>query len=137
QSRAILLRLVTSGTIRATGGAYENHSVSLWLFGADGLLWRWEMFDRDREAEALARFDVLTAAPPRPTRRVRPNAATASAARTDAAIVARDVDACNAQWSERVEYLHHPTGATWDHEGVLFSIRKLMAAERPQSRREP
>ena len=36
----------------------------LWVFGADGLVTRIEQFDADRDAEALARFDELTAEPP-------------------------------------------------------------------------
>jgi hypothetical protein len=63
QSDRVLVRCTGSGTARATGGAYERQYISLFVFGADGLLTRWEQFDADREAEALARFDELTAEP--------------------------------------------------------------------------
>ena len=61
RSDAALLRSTASGTDRASGGAYENHYFQVWTFGADGLATRIEWFNRDNEA--LARFDALTAAP--------------------------------------------------------------------------
>src|SRR5262249_58697070 len=90
----LLVRQTTLGTARAGGGPYERHHLSLWGFGANGLLTRLEWFPPDREDEALARFDALPAASPAddvrpPVRpRVRPNAATAHQARLDAAIAA-------------------------------------------------
>src|SRR5262249_42543686 len=71
---AMLTRVTNSGTDRSTGGTFERCLLRLAVFGADGLSIRTEQFDPDREAEALARFDALTAeAPPAPraTRRVR------------------------------------------------------------------
>src|SRR5262249_35420201 len=94
---ALLTRRTHSGTVRGSGGHYER--VFLWLrvFGPDGRISRVEFFDADREDEALARFDALTApvgaADGVVRRRVRPNAATANAARFDAVIAARDADA--------------------------------------------
>jgi hypothetical protein len=58
------------------------------VFGADGRVLRWEMFNADCEAEALARFDELTAAPPA-TARIE-NAATRSIPRFAEAWEARD-----------------------------------------------
>src|SRR5262249_4115029 len=97
---AILARWTHLGTDHASGGAYERPYLALQIFGVDGLVTRWELFDADRDAEALARFDELTggesatAAPFQVTekraRRIRPNAVTANQARTDAAIAARD-----------------------------------------------
>ena len=96
---ALLVCQTTAGTVRASGGAFEQVHLQLRVFGADGLQTRIEQFDADRATEALARFDELTAEPAasriaaapsraveKHERRVRPNAATASAARIDAAI---------------------------------------------------
>src|SRR5262249_39332764 len=58
---ALLVRRMNFGTVRASGGAYERQFILLSLFGTDGLVSHWEFFDPDREAEALARFDELTA----------------------------------------------------------------------------
>ena len=61
---ALLMRWTTSGTDRVSGGPFEWQFLRLCVFGADGLLTRAEQFDVDRDAEALARFDELTAATP-------------------------------------------------------------------------
>src|SRR5262249_7170752 len=74
---AFLVSRMVSGTQRATGGAFERPQLGLFVFGADGLVTRWEVFDPDREDEALARFDELVTEPAagRPVQRhVRPNA---------------------------------------------------------------
>src|SRR5262249_2615206 len=124
---AILARWTHLGTDDASGGAYERPYLALQVFGVDGLVTRWEIFDADRDAEALARFDELvlgpverSAAEPRAgrrvQRRVRANAATASAARADAAIAARDVDAFLATWAEGAKGIDHPTGAAYGRE---------------------
>src|SRR5438094_2864931 len=63
RSDALLERGTHSGTDRASGGSSERHLCHLCVFGADGLIARLEQFDTEREAEALARFDELTAAP--------------------------------------------------------------------------
>jgi len=80
-SDALLVRRTFSGTDREGGGAFERQFLLLWVFGTDGLVTRFEWFDVDREADALARFDEVAAAPTpvRPARRVRANAATAIA----------------------------------------------------------
>src|SRR5262245_28219137 len=138
RSDASLLRVTNSGTERVGGGTYERPFISLVVFGSDGLRTHWEVFDPDRAAEALARFDELTAEPPavRPVqRRVRANAATAHAARGQAALAARDVDAFSAMYADESEVIDHPTGATYGRQGAL-SLRTLLKAENPTLARE-
>jgi hypothetical protein len=60
---ALLCRWTHLGTDRASGGSYERPYIALWTLGGDGLVSHWEIFDPDRDAEALARFDTLTAEP--------------------------------------------------------------------------
>src|SRR5207249_6407381 len=111
---------------RGGGGAFERTLCVLLVFGGDGRITRWEQFDAEREDEALARFDELTAepatariaaapsrAPEKRERRVRANAATAHAARLDAAMAARDADALAALDAEHVEVIDHPAGPTY------------------------
>src|SRR5262245_19750963 len=137
---ALLLRRTHSGTYRTGGGAYERPFIHLMIFGPDGLETRGEFFDADRAAEALARFDELTARPaaPRPVeRRVRANAATARAARLDAAIAARDADALSAVFAPGGDTLEHTTGSTSDGGGAIRLYRYLLRAEEPACRHEP
>src|SRR5205823_5401608 len=116
----------------------------IWLlvFGSDGLLARYEQFDTDRPADALARFDELTAEPAavrfaaapsrvaeRVERRVRANAASANAARLEAAIATRDPDALPTLLAERAEVVDHPTGATYDRRGLLTTWRLMLSAQ--------
>src|SRR5205814_262864 len=93
---ALLVFGTIVGTARASGGAFEIPAINLFLFGPDGRIVRHEAFDVEREAEAISRFEALTA-PPAPTRsvarRVRPNAATESGERFAAAIASRDLEA--------------------------------------------
>ena len=56
---AIALRQTFLGTGLASGGAFENAIISVVTLGADGLVTRTEVFEPEREAEALARFDEL------------------------------------------------------------------------------
>jgi hypothetical protein len=146
QSDAILIRWTISGTDRASGGAYEILYRLLWTFGADGLATRIEWFDHDDEA--LTRFDELTAEPTRPAtasskvakkreRRVRPNAATANAARVDAAFAARDGDGIGAVFADDAETVHHPTGTTYDRQGALVRFRSHLRAEDATIAHEP
>jgi hypothetical protein len=58
---ALLARRRFSGTVRASGGAFERPLVQLLVFGPDGRVTNLEMFDIGHEEEALARFDELTA----------------------------------------------------------------------------
>src|SRR5262249_23225328 len=117
---------------------------------ADGRITRLEYFDADRETEALARFDELTAepsavrfaaAPSRVAeqrgRRVSANAATATAASQVAALAARNADAIAALYADGFEGMHHPTGCVLDGEGVLASYRSLLKAQGGTFRLEP
>src|SRR4029450_4236667 len=68
---AFLGRRTYPGTVRASGGNFENECLTLVAFGPDGLTTYAEGFDPDREAEALARFAALAAGEaPRPAERV-------------------------------------------------------------------
>jgi hypothetical protein len=62
RSDALLARWTNFGTDCAGGGTFERPFIMLRVFGRDGLATRGEQVDADREAEALARFDVLTLA---------------------------------------------------------------------------
>jgi hypothetical protein len=138
RSDALLVRWMNSGTARAGGGAFERHLLMLWVFGADGLVARVEEFDAEREDQALARFDELTArSAERHARRVRPNAVTAHAARFDAAFIARDADAYPTLLADEYEVVDHTTGVTYDREGELASFRALRSAQDPSSLHEP
>ncbi len=57
---ALLLRWLVSGVGRESGGAVEWAFLRLFVFGADGRVARYELFDAGRKAEALARFEALT-----------------------------------------------------------------------------
>jgi hypothetical protein len=57
----LLLRWLTSGVGRESGGAFEWAFLRLFLFGRDGHVARYEIFDTEREVEALARFEALGA----------------------------------------------------------------------------
>ncbi|HJQ85156.1 MAG TPA: nuclear transport factor 2 family protein [Candidatus Binatia bacterium] len=94
---ALLVRRTTSGTHRTGGGIFETPIIQLWAFGPDGRLARDERFDADREVEARARFDRLTAGDP--TRPRIENAATRSGDRLDEAWRARDWDAVEASFA--------------------------------------
>jgi class 3 adenylate cyclase/tetratricopeptide (TPR) repeat protein len=58
-SDAFLIRWTNAGTQRTGGGAYERQFLNIWVFGADGLGTRMELFDADRRVEALTRFDEI------------------------------------------------------------------------------
>jgi class 3 adenylate cyclase len=136
---ALLARLQNTGISRASGGAYERPSFALWVFGAEGCVTRIELFDPDREAEALARFDALaTAEPPAPRRRiVPPNAATAIAARVEAAIAARDLAAVEAAHAAELEAVDRPSTGTFDRTAMVATLRMLLAARDPVFRMAP
>src|SRR5439155_20249087 len=88
---ALLARQTNVGTARTGGGVFERAFLFLRVFGADGLVTRLEQLDVDREDEALARFDVLTAEP------AAPRIANAETRRDD-----RLIDAWSARDWERV-----------------------------------
>jgi len=130
---AMLLRRANRGTDRRSGGAYEREFLELTVTNGEGLCARVEWFDVDHEADALARFDALTAdATPKPPvqRRVRPNAATRSAERFWAAIGARDDAAVGAVFAEDLSVVHHPTRATYGRREMLAAWRSMMKAGR-------
>ena len=137
RSDAFLLRTTTLGTDRASGGAFERPLLLLGTFGSEGLVTRIEWFDPSRDAEALARFDELTAEPKGVERRVRPNAATANAARFDAAVAARDAGAFGRLLADRVESIDHTTGLEYDREGAIDYWRSLLGSEDLAFRNEP
>src|SRR5262249_49830767 len=91
----------------------------------------------------LARFDELVAKrpaiapPPAAVRRVRPNAATAMAARLDAAVAARDIDGVARLLSGEMEAFHHPTGTPYDRTGTIASLRLVTGARDPRFQHEP
>src|SRR5262249_13316503 len=120
-------RWTNFGTARVGGGTFERPYLKLVRFGADGRLTRNEVFDVDRDAEALARFDELAAEPAavrfaaapsqaaeRVVRHVRTNAATANTARIDAAIAEHDLDALASLVADALDVTDHPTGTTID-----------------------
>ncbi|TML91762.1 MAG: nuclear transport factor 2 family protein [Actinobacteria bacterium] len=147
RSDAFLARWTHFGTDRASGGAFERRLCHLWVFGVDGLMTRGEQFDAEREDEALARFDELTAepaaarfatAPSRAVeRRVRANAATANAARVGAAIAARDADTLPTLFADEYENVDHTTGVTYDRQGEISSLRALLSAQDATLLHEP
>ncbi len=132
---AFLIAMTNLGTDRTTGGAFERQMLRLVVFGSDGLVVRSELFDADREDEALTRFDELVATP-RPRRRVRPNAATAHAARLDAAVAARDAGALSALFSDGSKGMDHITDTAWEEQGIS-AWRSLALAQSPSCRHEP
>jgi class 3 adenylate cyclase len=56
---ALLLQWLASGVGRESGGAFEWAFLRLFIFDPDGRVARYELFDADREGEALARFEQL------------------------------------------------------------------------------
>ena len=147
---ALLARWTNLGTARSGGGAFERQFLVLFVFGSDGLVTRNELFDSDHDDEALARFDELTAelakarfaavpsrAAAKRERRVRPNAATANAARLGAAIAARDAEAIGPLFADDAESVHHPTGVTFDRRGGIARVRSLFRAENLTFAQEP
>src|SRR5439155_11878182 len=150
RSDALLVAWTESGTDRTGGGAFAQPLLVLCVFGADGLMTCNDLFDVDRDDEALARFDELTVAPTgarltgaplraaeRRRRPVRPNAATANAARLDAAIAVRDADALPILTADVCEVVDHTTGVTYDRQGSLTTWRTLLSARDPTWRQEP
>ena len=110
--------------------AEEARAIELWeAKGATLLVER-----ADRPAQLAVR---PSRAVEKSARRLPPNAATASAARFEAAVVARDEDAFLRQFAEEDEVVHHPTGAVWDRDGTLAMFRPMWRADDPVFRMEP
>ncbi len=136
----LLVRQTYFGNERTTGGFFDHPLLALFAFGPDGLLTRAELWESDREADALARFAALTTGPPasRPARRRLPTAARgAMQARFDAALAARDMAALEELFSRFRERVDHPTGAVYGRDGLLKSLRSLLRAKNPRLRFEP
>ena len=136
---ALLVRFRWVGTARG-GGDYDREFLSLTILGNDGLVARVEYFDADREVEALARMDALTAEPAEPRRvprRVRPNLATTAIARFDAACAARDLDVAAAQHRADLDEIDHPTGSSYGFDGARDGLRRLLRARDPHMSHEP
>ncbi|HXJ34498.1 MAG TPA: nuclear transport factor 2 family protein [Candidatus Eisenbacteria bacterium] len=142
---SFVLRVTNLGRERTGGGGFERPILLLSVFDADGLATRWEFFDLTRDAEALARFDELTAepvaAPSRVAetrvRRVRANAASEHTARTDIALAARDGEALTGLVADPCDVTDHVTGTTYDREGVLHTWRSFLTADHLTSQQEP
>jgi class 3 adenylate cyclase/ketosteroid isomerase-like protein len=120
---AFLVRRAWFGADRVGGGIYEHVNLALLAFGADGLLTRVELFDLDRDAEALARFEALTAEPP-----ALPfaNAASRAGSRFEEAVCAQD--------SERFAALLAPEFRNVDHRPMLrtdLDRQQFLASFRP------
>ncbi len=126
---ALIVRITNVGTLGASGGDFERQLCQLWTFGPDGLLNRWEDWEPEQSADALARLDALTSPPARPARRVRPNAATADAARFEAAMRARDAAAIAAHLADSGECVDHPTGTNYAREQSTGTWLSLARAE--------
>jgi hypothetical protein len=101
---AFLARQAYCGTDRAGGGAFENMVLALTVFGADGLVTRAEVFEPDRKAEALARFDELLGSEALHPAEVFANAATRLNERFTRAWAARDWDALWALYAPTCQF---------------------------------
>ena len=127
---ALLVRNVTSGIVRASGGAFERPVLTLVSFDSAGLLGRWEQLDVDREAAALVRFDAIASQSRADSRRsVRPNLATAWTDRCCAAVAARDLGAIEALHSPELEDVQHTTGVTLGFHEWMANWRGLHEAQ--------
>jgi ketosteroid isomerase-like protein len=101
---ALVAPVTFAGTASAGGGAFEYPMIMLWRFGRDGLTSGLDLFDADRTADALARFDELVSSsaevPATGSRAVRiENAATRLSDRFTRAWEARDWDAIAATFA--------------------------------------
>src|SRR5262249_20745392 len=138
---AFLVRRSHVGTDRASGGRYERLLLMLWVFGTDGLVTHLKYFGPDRDDQALARLRELTAAQSPAERRrgraVRPNAATETAARIDAAIAGRDEEALAQLFSDPYELVDHVNHFSHDRHGTLAFCHELMRVPGLVWRQEP
>jgi class 3 adenylate cyclase/ketosteroid isomerase-like protein/tetratricopeptide (TPR) repeat protein len=144
--RALLQHVSVRGYDRRSGGAFELPLLLLWAYDDDGLLARWEVFDAERDSEALARFAEVTqhaAVDPAPARvlrgatprRVRPNTGSAAMVRVDAALAACDLDAMGA-FAASFEEISHPTGAAYGRDALLLSIDRFLRLPDASTRHE-
>jgi len=125
---ALLLLRTNVGTVRASGGSYEQHFIWLGVFSPEGLISRIEIFEPERVTEALARFDELTAAPAEPW---FANAATRSMLRMTEAWNARNwpaIEACYAPDARLVDRLSAGMPEL-DRAGLLAFHRAMFEME--------
>src|SRR5262249_9871073 len=127
---AFLARTMVFGTDRASGGAFERPNLGLWAFGTDGLITRWELFDVEREAAALARFDELgqgsaEESPPVSRAARIENAATRTVDRFTNAWAARDWEGIAALYAPGFGAIDHRSYAhlDLDRDQHLVSLR--------------
>jgi class 3 adenylate cyclase len=137
RSDGLVLQRTTRGSLREGGGDFERRLLQLWLFGADGLVRRIEWFDADRRDDALARFEALSPALPRSPRRVRANAATANAARMDAAVAARNLDAFLALLADDAQGVHHPTHTAYAERDLRSGYDLFFRSQDAKIHHEP
>jgi len=128
-------RATNSGTDRVSGGSFERVIVSLLLHDDEGRICRWETFESEDEAEALARFDELTGAtgtaPVAQQSAPRfANAATRMNERFARTWAARDWDAfmalhaptCDLDDRRRLMRLEEPTISSFPTLRLLFDV---------------
>jgi ketosteroid isomerase-like protein/tetratricopeptide (TPR) repeat protein len=131
---AMLSRVMHSGTEREGGGAYERPFLAIVVFDAEGRMGRLEWFDDDREADALARFDRLSAAPtsaPATRSRTHPNLGTAMNDRFMRAFSTGDFDAFRSAIHPNCRVTDHPTGSSYGVDGAIASMQRLFRSRDP------
>ena len=96
-----------------------------------------EPSDAGRHRGPRQRVDALAPSPvdglgtvPATRRPVRANAATRYYERFDAVMAARDRDRLGALFSEALEVVHHPTGATYGRREMITTWRSMFKAKR-------
>jgi ketosteroid isomerase-like protein len=124
EPHALLTRWTTAGRAREGGGAFEWAFLLLGLFGADGRTVRIEVFDGDRDEEAIARFEELAGGVPPPP---SPNAAMRSEQATVEAWRARDWGAVEATYAPGFRSIDRRSlmRVETDREGMLTWLRPL------------
>jgi len=137
-----LIRSTYHGIFRPSGGAYENVNLLAFAFDADGLVRKFEGFDIDHDAEALARFDELmheahTLRARETQTRVQPNRATALVARARSAMIARDIDTLAALHAEDVRVTFHTLGVVLDRQESIAWWGEFLAEPSESFRLQP
>ena len=128
-------RMAAAAALRAAGRsdeaeAEEQRARELWRDKGATLL-----LERAGAAPGVA--EEPAAAPARASRRLRPNAASALAARFETTFMARDDAGLAALWSDDLVVVDHPTGRRYGLDGHLDSLRRFRAAENPSLRVDP
>src|SRR5262249_3376230 len=120
-ARLALARVLRAAGRRTEAAAEEARAIELWEAKGATLLVGRARREAPRVRERTPEERVEPARPVR--RRVRANAATANAARRDAAFAARDIDAIAALQADDIDGVHHPTGALYDRAQTLVLCR--------------